>query len=350
MLWSSDQGCVRNMGIAEGCIRSDGSLGGKEVLRRETLYRGRHGLAVERFYDARRSYIYKPVGFPETAGREQWVALHLAPRLPGIRMPAIVAASEPGLALQGGTAWLIYEDLGELHHPRTAADVTEAAGWAAAWHRLPVKLVPPHYDGHTPAFVAVAEQLLAAGSIVEARLGRAGIAASERWMASLPERISRMPVAETVVHGDYHPGNVAMNGDGPIVLDWEYVHRNHPYWDLYCLMDITSFRYKRVPVDNAGRLRALRRYREALLATDEPGPQLERDANWCERIAFADFVHGYAVFASVYSAWILGLIEQDLAAGRAEREQLVRQWQETADVLSDCQALLAADETKGASQ
>lgn len=336
------------MGFHEGYIRSDGSLGGKEVLRREMLYRGRHGLAVERFYDARRSYIYKPVGFPETAGREQWVARNLAPRLPGIRMPAILGASEPGGDKQAGAAWLIYEDLGPLRHPRTAMEVAEAAGWAAAWHVLPVDLVPSRFDGHTPLFAEVAAQVLADRREIEARLVRAGAIGAAEWAASLPDWISAMPAAEAIVHGDYHPGNVAMNGGAPVVLDWEYVHRNHPYWDLYALMDITSFRYRRVPVGNPGRLRVFRQYRAALETADGTGDRARR--HWCESVSFRDFVRGYAVFASVYSAWILGLIEQDMAAGRAPRRQLARQGRETAAVWNDCRALLAADGTKGANE
>lgn len=331
-----------------GVIRPDGSLGGERVLRRETLYRGLNGNRVERFWDARRSYIYKPVGFPKTAGREQWVARHLRPLLAGIRMPDIVAASVPRPGEAAGPAWLIYEDLGELRPPRDAADAARAAGWAAAWHRLSADLVPASFDGHTPRLEEVAEQIGADPAALRRRLARAGVAEAAKWADRLPELVRLVPPRETVCHGDYYPGNIAVNFPEPVVLDWEFVQRNHPYWDLYCLLDITSFRYRKIPLENRDRIAALRRYRAAL--GDEHGAERENPAEAPAGgdAAFAAFAVGYAAFAAVYSAWILGLIERDLASGRAERRALERQWRETAGVLIDCLSLIGEQEAKGA--
>jgi len=321
---------------ANGYVLPDGSPGGIKVLRRETLYVGLNGNRVERFWDARRSYIYKPVGFPKTAGRERWVASRLKPLLRGIRMPEIVASSDSGTQPPDGAAWIIYEDLGELSPPRTAADVVKAAGWAVEWHRLPPDLVPASFDGHTPKIREVAEAL-AQDDALEKRLARAGAAHAGKWAARLPELGRRLFHLDVVCHGDYHPGNIAMNFAEPVVLDWEFVHRNHLYWDLYCLMDITSFRYRKIPLGNRGRVRALKRYLDAL--ADKPAG--------LDRLSLAEFVEGYAVYAAVYSAWILGLVERDLASGRAKRRQLERQWRETAGVLDDCLALLGSDDEKG---
>lgn len=326
---------------AEEYIRPDGTLGGVKVLRRETLYRGLNGNRVERFWDARRSYIYKPVGFPKTAGREQWVVRHLKPLISGIRMPEILASSETVQGSEEARAWLIYEDLGQLRHIRTVAEVAEAAGWAAEWHGLPAELVPAGYDGHTPLFEEVAATLLGEPALLDKRLADAGITDAGWWTADLAGWIRRVPAVRTVTHGDYHPGNIAREGHQRIVLDWEFVHRNHPYWDLYCLMDITSFRYRKVPVSNRGRLGALESYRQALAASESGAgtPAIQRH-NWCRDLSLEDLAAGYAVYASVYSAWIIGLIEHDLAAGRASRRQLMRQFRETAGVLADCLALL----------
>jgi hypothetical protein len=321
---------------ANGYVLPDGSPGGIKVLRRETLYVGLNGNRVERFWDARRSYIYKPVGFPKTAGRERWVARHLKPLLRGIRMPEIVASSDSGAQPPDGAAWIIYEDLGELSPPGTVDDVVKAAGWAAKWHRLPLDVVPASFDGHTPNIRDVTEAL-AQDAGLEKRLARAGAAQADKWAARLPELGRRLFRLDVVCHGDYHPGNIAMNFAEPVVLDWEFVHRNHPYWDLYCLMDITSFRYRKVPLDNRGRVRALRRYLDAL--TDKPAG--------LDRLSLTGFAEGYAVYAAVYSTWILGLIERDLLTGRAERQPLERQWRETAGVLNDCLTLLGPDGVKG---
>lgn len=330
-----------------GLIRQDGSLGGEKVLRRETLYRGPNGNRVERFWDARRSYIYKPVGFPKTAGRERWVARHLQPHLRGIRMPAILASSKP--ESPEGTAWLVYEDLGELHPPRTQADAVEAAGWAASWHRLSPDLVPAAFDGHTPDYGDVADQLEQERPALAGRLRRAGVAPAEVWAERMPALRRRIFPLEVVCHGDYHPGNIAMNGDMPIVLDWEFVHRNHPFWDLYCLLDITSFRYRKIPVTNRGRMRALKRYRDALLDRPLAGGSSPHAAllHWMRDVPLPEFAAGYAAYAALYSAWILGLIDRDLEAGRAGRRRLMRQWRETAAVLADCLALLETGERKG---
>lgn len=371
-----------------GCIRPDGSLGGDRVLRRETLYVGLNGNRVERFWDSRRSYIYKPVGFPKTAGRERWVARHLKPHLGGIRIPEIVAASDDA-GQPGARAWLIVEDLGELRPPRTAADAAEAASWAAVWHRLPVSLVPASFAGHTPPLEEVAQELGRDRAAVGRRLARAGTPGAAAWAARLPDLPGLVPPLEAVCHGDYYPGNIAMNFAGPVVLDWEFVHRNHPYWDLYCLMDITSFRYRKIPMTNRARIKALKRYLDALAdkpagpARQDPPPEQARpgpreqpapavrerkassrvdpsqplrsepaDRPGPHRSDLADgavgdaelfrFARGYAAYAAVYSAWILGLIEKDLAAGRAARRLLERQWRETAGVLNDCLALLGA--------
>src|SRR5690606_28680339 len=347
-----------------GCIRPDGSLGGAGVLRRETLYLGRSGNRVERFWDSRRSYIYKPVGDPKTAGRERWVSRHLKPLIPGIRIPEIVAASDEA-GQPAGRAWLVLEDLGAPRPIRTAAEAAEAAAWAAAWHRLPVSLVPDAFTGHTPLLDAVAEELKRDPAALERRLARAGMSEAGAWAVRLPGLQDLVTPCEAVCHGDYHPGNIAVHAAGPVVLDWEFVPRHPPYWDLYCLMDITSFRYRKIRLTNRSRLKVLGRYLEALSdkSADKPASGSADRLNAADRIlrersaaqppagpvspdgggrqgVLLRFARGYAAYAVVYSAWILGLIENDLASGRAPRRQLERQWRETAGVLHDCLSLL----------
>src|SRR5690606_26162146 len=90
--------------------------------------------------------------------------------------------------------------------------------------------------------------------------------AVQRWVDLLPDAEQMTAAADlagsVVSHGDYHPYNVAIRGEERIVIDWEYVHRNHRYWDLYSLLDITSFRYAKVPLQQSERIAALRRYWE----------------------------------------------------------------------------------------
>jgi thiamine kinase-like enzyme len=45
--------------------------------------------------------------------------------------------------------------------------------------------------------------------------------------------LAELPVVPDVLcHGDLHPLNVLETDRGVVVLDWEYSHVTHPYWDL----------------------------------------------------------------------------------------------------------------------
>lgn len=54
-------------------------------------------------------------------------------------------------------------------------------------------------------------------------------------VAGLPRRAAAIAAAglpETLVHGDFHPGNWRADGDRRTVLDWSDAHRGHPAGDL----------------------------------------------------------------------------------------------------------------------
>lgn len=310
-------------------IRPDGSLGGRSVRRRETIYQTLSGKRVERFYDHERSYIYKPL-HAAVSLRELWASEHVAPRLSGITIPHIVAAS----AMRESAAaspWLIYEDLGELQHGRHAQDIIEAAGWIPEWHLLPLEIIPEAFSGHTPRHDCILESVQETKGGLYARLIDVELAAVQAWMERIDDLESRIPALTVVSHGDYHPLNIAFNRGERIVLDWEFIHRNHPYWDLYSLMDITSFRYDKVELTHDEREQALRRYWQQL----QEGLSRHADALWRELDEGA-FIRGYYWYASLYSAWIAGLIEQDLVEGRIAAQLLYKQKEQTSKVFADC--------------
>jgi hypothetical protein len=101
------------------------------------------------------------------------------------------------------------------------------------------------------------DELLAAGAVdrrlallpaeaaaIAARPGVVSGLDPERWsrldalVAALPERCAALAagnggVPATLVHGDFHPGNVAKRADGSLVLfDWTDVAVGHPFVDL----------------------------------------------------------------------------------------------------------------------
>lgn len=305
------------------CVTPEGELDPALAAAGETVYTGKSGKPVIRFRLDGQGYIFKPLSHPDTAGREQWAARVIAPLLPDIAMPVIVAeGGEPG------GRWMMYEDIGRLAHGTAEADIRRAAALVPLWHKLDPALAPAAFGGHTPLLAEAAaavrrrppEQLAAALDMPTAEV--------RQWLDKLerPGALERLFGAPKLSHGDYYPENVAFVGGAPVVLDWEFVHVNSVYWDLYSIMDLTSMRYSREVLAPGARERILADYWRAV-GGDVGG----RDG----RLAFTA---GYFGYAAVYSAWICGLVADDLAAGRWERDALLSQRDETRRIFAYCYA------------
>ncbi len=320
-------------------LRLGGALSYASVHGREVLYEGRYGTVVERFRDDEGSYIYKPIGDPTTIGRELWVQREIVPALSQLRIPRIVASSATDIEGNGSVvaSWLIYEDLGPLNHAHTADGLIKAAGWITQWHRLPLELVPATFAGHTPKLRDVVASLSTASLQDIARWLDMDAAELENWQPWMQGGVTRIGDFEVVSHGDFHPYNIAIQHGDQIVLDWEYVHRNHPCWDLYCLLDITSYRYAKVKLTQEQREAALSSYWDRM----ELALIMQED-RMKPATSFEDICARYNLFATIYSAWIAGLIEGDLRRGDIPREALIRQRQETIEVFADCLQALRA--------
>jgi uncharacterized protein (TIGR02172 family) len=46
------------------------------------------------------------------------------------------------------------------------------------------------------------------------------------------ERFDRLPDSDALCHGDYHPDNVLMTLNGPIIIDWGSASKGHPLADV----------------------------------------------------------------------------------------------------------------------
>lgn len=65
---------------------------------------------------------------------------------------------------------------------------------------------------------------------------RARIESSDRLPPRLAafalEALDRCPDGDRLCHGDFHPGNVLVGGDGPLVIDWTAATRSDPAADV----------------------------------------------------------------------------------------------------------------------
>jgi hypothetical protein len=67
--------------------------------------------------------------------------------------------------------------------------------------------------------------------------------------AVLLDPLTEMP--QTLIHGDYWPGNIAVRPDGPAVFDWQLVGVGPAPYDLACFHSLSRWRFGRVPLSLA---------------------------------------------------------------------------------------------------
>lgn len=308
--------------------RADGRLDEGRIRRRETLYKGMNGSLVERIwpYGTEESFIWKPQTNEGQQRRETWVYEHVLPGFPPI-YPRLIASVTAADGEGGGS---LFEDLGELDHTFRESTATSLVRRIAWWHSLPVgMLAGGPVQSPKPRIGRMAAEAVRAWEASGGRLGESwGDAGELGRLERLVSDVARMArirdweareAAEGDVfsHGDLHLGNYALVRGELRVLDWEHVHPNSRYWDLYHVIDLSHPSFPK-PVDAAVRERLLRSYAEeaALL-----GGLSDEEA----------FRRGYREFAAVFSLWMLLLIEGDLRRGSAPwpEENLRSQLRET---------------------
>ncbi|MCL6516544.1 phosphotransferase [Alicyclobacillus sp.] len=291
--------------------------------RRIPLYDAPH-VQVERWLGPDgHGRIVKRVASAERVTRERVIHTTLAEA--GLARGTLMAwrDADPG--------WLMYRDAGWVGMrwgEREAGRVIDEMVRIHRTHPAPIlealrtRGCPPR--SHTPAYADVAAAAMDTEALAvldrwEVRVGmRVGRFARGLWF-----RLKRDPIypirglPEVLYHGDLHPGNVVWDPAGrcPVVIDWEFVHVRHAYFDLFQWLDVTSPTAPKVRV--ARRLWALARYRSR---HPEAAPPTWRRNRW---------LRGYLAYAFVHLMWILQRMEEDLRSHRHPPDALARQARET---------------------
>ena len=253
-----------------------------------------------------------------------------------------IAAAITGHEEGEGGGWCLFEDLGPLSHDFRLSTAEALIPRIAEWHALPVdRLLNAPLLGPKPTIDVLLRDVLSREADLRDALSAvpAGEESLERILAPLKAGGAFDPresgwSARVLSHGDLHLGNYALANGQLKVLDWEHVHLNSPYWDLYHLLDLSHPVFPKA-MEAADRERLLERYASESARRD--GTALP-----------ADYKRAYARFAAVFSLWMLLLIEKDLAALAASAdlpvpwspEQLRRQRTETLDSFTQCAAML----------
>ena len=303
-------------------VLDSGTLDPSNVHECRTLYTGRNGKSIVRFTmrHADGSYIFKPLTNPETMGRELWVQTHLLPRIP-VSVPRIVASANP---VDPERYWLIFEDAGPLQHALREEEVIEACATMPLWHQLDAELVPEHFTGDKPDSTAIGSVLTANWERLSSLLTQSGLEpASVEWLRNIVCSPKTVHGEEQVIcHGDLHRGNIAFRQGKLILLDWEHVHRNHAFWDLYHVLDMTHPLFRRTITPQL-RTSALTAYLEQRMAMGWEAP-------------VDSFIRDYHRYAAIHSAWMMLLIQADLEKESWPPADLLAAKEETITSLADC--------------
>lgn len=301
-----------------------GELDATRILGRQPLYKGRNGRVIERFWmeieSRRESYIFKPLTNGSTCGRERWLHDHVLGSV-AVRYPKMYAAAAHNDPLR---YWAIYEDMGEMKHQLEDEDYLEAAANIPMWHKLPLDAIPADFNGDKPGLKALIQEVR--NGLNEASRCWKSLGVDDRKVENIRQLLTVMndsfETEMVISHGDYHQGNLYRRADEFIVLDWEFVHHNAVYWDLYGLLDMSHPDFPK-RVSSATRIAALHAYLKQRISLNWAG---DPEA----------FILDYHRYALVHSLWMLSLIEQDLHNGQWDQTKLLRAQQETLHTLEDC--------------
>ncbi|MCQ6561481.1 phosphotransferase [Paenibacillus mendelii] len=312
------------MGLPRGMILPDGSLDGRLIATRDALYTGMNGSSVERLrLTVGGSCIFKPLTNDGQWGSELWVYKHVLPYFPPL-YPRLLAAS---IDSQEGRHWLLFEDLGALDHTFREETAVELIRYMAWWHAFPTGgLRDGPLQGPKPPIEILAAELISD----EEHVLQTGVELGVNT-TYLQEVLNILKAEETpfgqekvLSHGDLHAGNYALSDGRLIVLDWEHMHLNSPFWDLYHVLDMSHPTFPGSMTEKV---------RERLL--DVYAAQRKRQGSKLD----TELLHReYALYAAVFSIWMLRLIDGDIRRGSAlwPLSALIRQRQETLTSLNQC--------------
>jgi tRNA A-37 threonylcarbamoyl transferase component Bud32 len=145
------------------------------------------------------------------------------------------------------------------------------------------------------------------------RAGLSDVIGSSTWIddsqrARVLRILRELPEGDTLVHGDYHPGNVAMSARGAIVLDWLTAKQDNPHADV--ANTVMILRCAGVPSDDPSVVELVNAVRGAFLHTyQQRYLELRPETRW-EQV----------------ERWMIPLIVGRLALNREdERKNLLRE-------------------------
>jgi uncharacterized protein (TIGR02172 family) len=141
----------------------------------------------------------------------------------------------------------------------------------------------------------------------------AGVVESSTWIDDAQREHVRgilrdLPEGDALVHGDYHPGNVAVSERGAIVLDWLTAKQDDPHADV--ARTVMIMRHASVPGDDPAVIEQINAVRSVFLQTYlHRYTELRPDTRW-------DLVERWMI------PLILGRLMLD---NQDERENLLRE-------------------------
>ena len=75
------------------------------------------------------------------------------------------------------------------------------------------------------------DSLPAQREVLARRIGEAPLLSGTEREAAL-QALARQPAGDRLCHGDFHPGNLMLTADGPVIIDWIDASRGCPAADL----------------------------------------------------------------------------------------------------------------------
>ncbi|MDP4170626.1 MAG: phosphotransferase, partial [Bacillota bacterium] len=227
--------------------------------------------------------------------KEIWIYENILPSFPSI-YPKIIDKSPDD---SKNTRWIIYEDLGNIRHLFTEKVVLQVIEQMITWHSLRIDtVINEPLIGAKPKIEEVRNDLhsnMDEGMQTFSPLGMD----KERILRILKlmeeADFTQFPV---LVHGDLHLGNYGLSHGKLVIMDWEHVHVNTRYCDLYHLLDLSHPLFPKT-MEREFRSHILNQYYERAVMNGL-------------NLSLKDFTFEYYLYACVFSLWMILLIQKDL--------------------------------------
>jgi len=154
----------------------------------------------------------------EAAARwaEQEAAITRDVRRAGLPVPAV-----EGVIEVNGRPGIVFE---RVEGPSMLRAAPARPWMLVRWAHLLAELHAAMHDCAIPSLPAQRQQM-------EQQIGCAGQLSPELRQAAL-DALARLPDSSALCHGDFHPDNVLMSPQGPIVIDWDGATRGNPAADV----------------------------------------------------------------------------------------------------------------------